>query len=259
MNSEVDQVKYDVAVANRLLARVGLAAGIRASLGHASMRFPSDPNRFAVKGRGYRVDALSRMRPDDMVICDLEAALEDGPPGVIQCNEVKIHSCIYKARPDVQAVVHVHPKFTVLMSILQARLVPMAGERTGLMLVKEPLPVYPHTELVTTEEQGEEVAGLLSSGQAVLLLGHGAVTAGSSLQDAVMTMMHLEHQAEMNYLAYCAMGPNHPAIPEALVEEVAGRRHLEAPHLKAAVAKVGGVKYAGGAWTYLTESVARGL
>ena len=30
----------------------------------------------------------------------------------------KIHSCIYKTRPDVQSVVHVHPRFIVLMSVL---------------------------------------------------------------------------------------------------------------------------------------------
>jgi hypothetical protein len=49
-----------------------LAAGVRASLGHVSMRVPGDPHLFVVKGRGYRVDVLSRLRPADMVVCDLQ-------------------------------------------------------------------------------------------------------------------------------------------------------------------------------------------
>ena len=65
---EWDEVKYQVAVANRVLAEVGLATGFRASLGHASMRLPTDPGKFIVKGRGYRVDALHSIRPEDMVV-----------------------------------------------------------------------------------------------------------------------------------------------------------------------------------------------
>src|SRR3712207_2754914 len=109
MGSELDDVKYQVAVANRVLAEVGLASGILASLGHASQRVPSDPEKFVVKGRGYAMDALAAMRPEDMILCDLEGNKLDGPPGSTQCFEVKLHSCIYKLRPDVQSVVHVHP------------------------------------------------------------------------------------------------------------------------------------------------------
>src|SRR5713226_5271126 len=69
--AELDEVKRDVAIANRILAHVGLATGVTASLGHASLRVPSDPNLFVVKGRGYEMDVLSYMRPQDMVVCDL--------------------------------------------------------------------------------------------------------------------------------------------------------------------------------------------
>src|SRR5438093_6388371 len=122
--ADLDEAKRDVAIANRILTELGLATGIRASLGHASMRIPGDPNHFLVKGRGYRIDVLTRMRPEEMVTCDLDGNWVDGPAGSMQCHEVKIHSCIYQARPDVQSVVHVHPKYTVLMSVLGKTLVP---------------------------------------------------------------------------------------------------------------------------------------
>src|SRR5215475_677270 len=114
--SSLEAAKGEAAIGNRILAEVGLAAGVRASLGHVSMRVPGDPTLFVVKGRGYRMDVLSRMRPEDMVVCDLEGNWVDGPPYSLQCSEVKIHSCIYKNRPDVVSVVHVHPDYVVLIA-----------------------------------------------------------------------------------------------------------------------------------------------
>ena len=57
MSREIDEVKREVAVANRVLAEMGLATHILASLGHASLRVPNQPDLFVVKGRGYATDA----------------------------------------------------------------------------------------------------------------------------------------------------------------------------------------------------------
>jgi ribulose-5-phosphate 4-epimerase/fuculose-1-phosphate aldolase len=255
MSAEMDNVKYEVAMANRVLAELGLASGILASLGHASLRVPSDPSRFVVKGRGYAIDALAAMRPEDMIVCDLEGFKLDGPPGSTQCFEVKLHSAIYKSRPDVQSVVHVHPRFTIVMTIIGATLAPMCNE--GLNLVRRPLPVYPHSKLITTEEEGMEVAAALGDSQAVLLLGHGAATVGAGLEEAVMNMLGLEEQARMNWYARCAAGPNHPRIPEELITEREAQPPLaELPHFKDVMAQ-GGQPRVNGVWTYYTDKVSR--
>src|SRR5262245_42224496 len=125
MATELEEIRLQVAQANRVLADVGLATGVTSALGHDSMRVPSQPDRFVVKGRQYALDALAIMRAEDMVVCDTEGFLVDAPAGITQCSEVKIHSCIYKTRSDVQSVVHVHPRFIVLMSVLGIPLVPM--------------------------------------------------------------------------------------------------------------------------------------
>jgi ribulose-5-phosphate 4-epimerase/fuculose-1-phosphate aldolase len=227
---------------------------VRASLGHVSLRVPGDPERFVVKGRGYRMDVLSRMRPEDMVVCDLAGNWLDGPPYSLQCSEVKIHSCIYKNRPDVVSVVHVHPDYVVLMSVLSQALKPMAQE--GIELVTRPLPVYPRTKIITSEEEGQEVARLLGDGEVCLLFGHGAVTASTSgVQGAVMAMIHLEHQARLNYLALSAAGPQHASIPLHLAEEVARARPEAEPHISARLADVPGGRTYGGIWAYLQEVV----
>src|SRR5713101_527259 len=189
MSPELDDIRRQVALANRTLFNLGLAVGVTAALGHASMRLPSAPNHFLVKGREYEFDGLAIMEPEDMVECDTEGYLVAGRPGLTQCSEVKIHSCIYKTHPEIQAVVHVHPRFVVLMSVLNGSLVPMCQE--GAQLVRKPLPVYPHMKTVQSDAEGMEVAGLLGQSRALLMRGHGAVTVGRTLSDAVMGMAQL--------------------------------------------------------------------
>jgi ribulose-5-phosphate 4-epimerase/fuculose-1-phosphate aldolase len=257
MGSELDDVKYEVAVANRVLAEVGLATGVLAALGHASLRVPSDPNKFVVKGRGYRVDALAKMRPQDMVVCDLEGFKLDGPPGSTPCFEVKMHSCIYKTHPEVKSVVHVHPRFTVVMSVLGATLVPICQE--GNQLVRRPLPVYPHQKTVQSEEEGQDVAAALGQSKAIILYGHGATTTGSSLDESVTTMLQLEEQARMNWYAYCAAGPNYPRVPDALLDEATNRTKVsELPHFKELIGGRGQPRV-NGVWMYYSELAAQGM
>ena len=231
MNSDLEDVKREVATANRVLANLGLAAGLTAALGHASMRVPSEPNHFFVKGREYEFDALAIMEPEDMVMCDTEGFLIAGRSGLTQCSEVKIHACIYKTHPRVQAVVHVHPRYTILMSVLTGSLKPMRQE--GAQLVRHRLPIYPHVKTIQSDAEGMEVASLLGDSEAILLRGHGAVTTGNSLSEAVMGMAQLEEQARMNYLAYCAQGKDYSYLSNDLLDEMLNRTPLyEHPHFK---------------------------
>jgi ribulose-5-phosphate 4-epimerase/fuculose-1-phosphate aldolase len=104
------------------------------------------------------------------------------------------------------------------------------------------------------EEEGQQVAGLLGDDEVVLLLGHGAVTASTrSVEGSVMTMAHLEHQARLNYLALCALGPDHPSILLDLANAVETR--AVPPHIAARQAQFGGERGGGGLWAYLEEVV----
>jgi ribulose-5-phosphate 4-epimerase/fuculose-1-phosphate aldolase len=251
-----EDVKHQVAVANRILSEVGFASGVLTSLGHISMRVPENPNRFIVKGRGYEIDALPLMKPSDMIVCDLDGNKIEAPPGGMQCFEVKMHSCMYRDHPEVQAVCHVHPRFTVMMSVLQARLVPMCQE--GAQIVRRPLPVWEHFRIVTTDEDGTGVSRLLGDACAILLRGHGACTAGNNLEQAFMTMYNLEEQARMNWYAYCAAGADHPGIPEELLNETNPAR-TELPHFKESETVIGRGPRAGGVWGYYTDMIGKRL
>ena len=253
----LDALRREVAIGSRILSITGLASGVRASMGHVSLRDPSDPNRFIVKGRGYAIDVLSRMRPENMILCDLNGYLIDGPPGVLQCNEVMIHASVFKARPDVNSIVHAHPPFSVMLTVLGIPIVPVVLE--GLQLVRKPLPVYPHTALVTSTEQGAELARCLGAARAVHLLGHGATTVGKTMEEAVTAMIQLEHQAQMNYHACAIAGRDHASIPEPLIEEFLQWKPLAEPHFQEAVARLGQANMGGSIWKDLTERAAEDL
>ena len=254
MGREIDEVKYEVAVATRILAATGLATGVTASLGHVSMRVPNDPDKFVVKGRGYEIDALEEMQYDDMILCDLEGYKIDGPARCTQCSEVKIHACILRERPDVQSVVHVHPRNVVLMTVLEETLVPMCQE--GIQLVRKPLPVFPHCKTVWSEEEGMELVQTLGDAKAVLMQGHGATMTGRTVEDAVMSMLQLEEQARMNYLAVAAKGPDHPRVPDAYIDEMTNRpRQDEYPHFKELMRRIGGNPPRSGTWNSYRKKV----
>jgi L-fuculose-phosphate aldolase len=247
MPTELEDVQRQTAAANRILTDLGLAVGVTSALGHASMRVPSEPNKFVVKGREYELDALSEMQADDMVVCDTEGFKVGGRPELTQCSEIKIHSCIYKTQPQVNSVVHVHPRYTVLLSVLGVTIVPMCQE--GAPLVRNPLKVYPHVKTIQTDEEGMDLAILMGSDKAILMLGHGAVTTGATLEESVTTMLQLEEQARMNYLAYSAAGRDYPKIPLELVDDMSNRQPLhELPHFKDVLE--GRQPQRGGIWAY---------
>jgi ribulose-5-phosphate 4-epimerase/fuculose-1-phosphate aldolase len=161
-----------------------------------------------------------------------------------------------RLRPDVQSVVHVHPRFIVLLSVLGTPLVPMCQE--GIHLVRHPLPVYPHVKTIQSDAEGMEVARLLGDGSALLLQGHGAGTTGDSLAPSVTAILQLEEQARMNYYAYCAMGRDYPRIPEELIDEMTHRPPLHTlPHFQEMLQ--GRAPQWDGIWHYRVSWVSRDL
>jgi ribulose-5-phosphate 4-epimerase/fuculose-1-phosphate aldolase len=128
----------------------------------------------------------------------------------------------------------------------------------GIQLVRNPLPVYPHVKTIQTDEEGMEVAQLLGNGSAIILQGHGAVTTGNCLAQSVTAMLQLDERARMNYYAYCAMGREHPKIPEELIDEMTNRPPL---HTLSHFQNVfqGRTPQRDGIWNYRVSRVSRDL
>jgi ribulose-5-phosphate 4-epimerase/fuculose-1-phosphate aldolase len=129
----------------------------------------------------------------------------------------------------------------------------------GIRLIRKPLPVYPRPALITSESAGLEMTKCLGTASAVQLFGHGVTTVGKTMEEAVVGMAQLEHQAQMNYHACAIAGRDHPRIPDNLIEEFLAWKPLAEPHFQEAVQRRGAAKMGGSIWSDLMAKAAEQL
>ncbi len=189
LNASIDAL----ITANRIVAHEDVCD----SYGHVSIRHPDNPERYLLAYS--RSPAL--VVPEDIVTFEL-----DGTPvdlgDRIPYSERAIHGAIYEMRPDVMAVVHNHayPVVPFTVSTIQLKPILHVAARIG-----DPPPTWDirdkfgdeTTLLVTTMEQGRDMAATLGDGKCVLMRGHGATVAGYSVEDAVLTAIYLQVNAQI--------------------------------------------------------------
>lgn len=191
-----------MALCCRQLAAGGLIAG---QDGNLSVRL--GPNRFLVTPSGC-IKALVDAK--DMVEVDARGRRVRGRGN--PTSELDLHLRIHEHRPDVQAVVHAHPPaataFAVAGEEIPANLLP------ELIFLVGRVPIVPYGT-PGTPELGTLVVPYLKDHDALLLANHGAVTVGSTLDQAWIRMESLEHAARI-VLAARAVGRPRPLDPAAV-------------------------------------------
>ena len=184
--------------------------------GHCSAR--RDANSFYINS-GASVRGTLTM--DDIVTIDLDGNLVEGsarPP-----LEFHIHSETYRARPDVNAVMHTHPRWSTFLTMVGARFKPVYAQ--GVLLGDIPLLDSPLS--VNTKLMGEKLAATLADGPAVLLKSHGVVIVGSDIVEGFALAAYVEENA---YRQYMAMQIGEPYVFSD-EEQQACREKLRSPQL----------------------------
>src|SRR5439155_11742048 len=123
---------------------------------------------------------------------DVIAIPLDDPDGYLTPGahlETIMHLETYLARPDVGAVIHTHPVYSVALGATAGGLELLSHD--GL-LFPDGVPVFDGTAgLVTTPQDGKGVARALGGSRAVLLRNHGILAAGADISWAVLTALTL--------------------------------------------------------------------
>jgi ribulose-5-phosphate 4-epimerase/fuculose-1-phosphate aldolase len=191
----------DIVTGSRVLADFGVLDGF----GHVSARNPANPNHFLMA----RSLAPALVTADDIMEFDLDGNAVDAR-GRSVFLERFIHAEIYKARPDVMAVVHAHSPGVIPFSISQVPLRPVYHNSAFLAAgvpVWDIRPEFGETDmLVRNSAIGKALAQALGDKPVILMRGHGDVAVGPSVKGAVFRAYYTDVNARLQAQAVALGG-----------------------------------------------------
>lgn len=147
--------------------------------------------------------------PADMVLLDLEGNVLKSRKSREPTSESRTHLAVYRARKDVNAVIHAHPVYSSAMSVAGEPIRPILDE--VIPFARGTIEVTPF-EPSGSNELGEAVVRILGKKNAVLLAHHGTLCVGNDLASAFQMTKHVEKWAQITVLA--KLLGNAPAIPK---------------------------------------------
>ena len=186
----------DLVAADRILA----GHEIFDAYGHVSVRSDLNPQHYFMS-RSLAPDLVTA---DDILEFDLDSKVIGGSKAAVFLERF-IHGEVYKARPDVKAVVHCHTPSLIPFGATDVPLRPMFG-LAGF--IAEGVPVFEIRKtagmtdlLIGNPARGKALAETLGNKPAALLRGHGAVVVAASIPLVVGRCVYLDMNARVQYQA----------------------------------------------------------
>ena len=158
--------------------------------GHASIRL--DDGRLLINAGNCQ---RSRLSVDDICTIDLDGQVEAGrgkPP-----LEFHLHAGIYRARPDVRAIVHAHPRWSTVLTMAGKPYLPVYAQ--GSLVY--PVPVLDSPNSINNRAMADRLAATLGDRPAALMKSHGAVTVGQTIVEAFVLAAYMEENAQRQFMA----------------------------------------------------------
>ncbi|WP_315802004.1 class II aldolase/adducin family protein [Bradyrhizobium sp. SZCCHNS3002] len=182
----------DIATGSRILADLGVVD----AFGHVSARSPANPHHFLMA----RSIAPAQVTANDIMEFDENGEPVDAKNRAVFLERF-IHAEIYKARPDVNAVVHTHSPGVVPFSVSHTPLKPLYHNAAFL---GDGAPVWDIGKefgatdmLVRNNAIGKSLASALGDKSVVLMRGHGDVTVGPAVKAAVFRAYYTDVNAKL--------------------------------------------------------------
>ncbi|MFQ5614783.1 MAG: class II aldolase/adducin family protein [Anaerolineae bacterium] len=201
MTVSIAALKEKLVICIRLMAMEGLLD----FNGHVSARLPGE--RLLINSR---YSTRAGVTPEQIVMADMDCNLvegEDEPP-----SETFIHTEIYRVRPDVNCVAHLHPQYATLFTIAAVPLLPTYI--VASLFGPDGVPLYDDPRLIRSREDGQAVAAALGDEPALLMRAHGAVTVAADIEGAFAVAYALEDNAKKAIWASTLGKPNPLTVAE---------------------------------------------
>ena len=222
--------------------------------GHPAARIPGT-DRFINMGhlhpRGAGMGGVNT--PEDLVVLDLNLKKISGK--YEHMNEAMIHAAIFKARPDVGAVIYSHPRYCNAFASL-AMPIPSYGEG---------IPIWDSDGAIVDERRGSGLVKALGQSNAILLRNpHSLVVCAADVKDAMALVYYIEVKARKDYLSLMLGkimgGDNFSFKPEHYGKQMETDPRIEYEHLLISVDDFGIEVEHSDLWRFLHEkNIAPGL
>lgn len=187
--SEIDLLKEELRFGTKLLFEE-----LGDPWGHIAVRLPKSDGRQGFMLRHVRVPPPPA-DPDAIMVFDYDGKVLEGDRRVPW--EVPLYTQIFKARPDAECVIHTHPHVATALSMASKTVFAMTHQSVQFA---HGVPIFPG-DLLHNDELGESLAKTLGNWPAALLKGHGAVTVGYNIANAVQNTLYLEQAAKQQIWA----------------------------------------------------------
>jgi ribulose-5-phosphate 4-epimerase/fuculose-1-phosphate aldolase len=135
------------------------------------------------------------VRASDILRVSLDGEVLEGKWGVTPA--IFIHTELHRQRPDARIVVHNHPLFATTLAGM-GRL-PDITEQTGCMFDGELGMFDEFTGAIDNAEAGQQLAAEMGTATAAILVGHGAIVTGPTIQAAAFRSICFERMCELSY------------------------------------------------------------
>ncbi len=138
---------------------------------------------------------MDEMTPEQVAVVTLDGKQVSG---VRPSSEYRLHLAIYHERPDVKAIAHLHPPYSIVASTLLTGELPILTPEAEIYLGRIPIASF---RPAGTEELAAVVAEKIRKADAVLMERHGIVAVGRSLREAFYKAELVEESAKLWYLS----------------------------------------------------------
>ena len=191
--------KETLAYACRILAMTGQEAGLAGQISLRSER----PDAYWTLRFGLGFDEAT---PDDFIEVDQDLNTLRGE-GMAN-PATRFHLWVYRARQDVNAIIHTHSPWASALAAARQPLVIAQMDMTPLHEDCAFLADWPGVPIA--DHEGVLISEALGSKRAIVLAHHGYLTAGCSVEEATYLSVYLERAARMQLRAQAAFGPLTP-------------------------------------------------
>lgn len=191
------KLRQEVIATSRRLHQSGWVANHD---GNVSVRLKGD--RFLITAT-----ATSKADIDDatLLVVDAQGAILEGRKRPF--SELELHLAAYKARPEVNVVLHAHPPYATAFGLAEKEIAPVSMPEVVVSL-GDRIPTLPRS-LPKDPAAVERLIACASERDAFVIAGNGAITLGTDLAQAFLRMELVEHYAKILHLAL-SFGPVPP-------------------------------------------------